>query len=295
MNHPSGSSQSAGDAARGPSGMHTDLSSRLDYAGYLCLHELLSCQKPLSSPVHHDEPLFIIQHQTTELWFKLVIHELRAAIGHVRAGSLENCFKILARVKLIQQVLTNQWSVLATLTPSEYLQFRHVLGHASGLQSFQHRLVEFLLGRKEGAMLNLFKHRPAIYEELKAALEAPSLYDEFLRHMARSGLPVPREVIERDFTQTRDSDPRVVELFRTIYEDTGRYWELYEMAEKLMDVDEHYALWKYRHVKVVERVIGFKRGTGGTAGVPYLRERTEDRLFPELWLVRTELRGPGGA
>lgn len=278
------------DAAHS-AGMHTDLENRLDYAGYLRLDRILDAQSPLSSPPHHDEMLFIVQHQTTELWFKLVIHELREAIRLVRADQLDSSFKILARVKHIQTQLLNQWSVLATLTPSEYVQFRHVLGPASGLQSYQHRLVEFLLGRKEARMLPLFKHRPAIHAELKEALEAPSLYDEFLRHMARRGMPVPSEVVERDFTQPHKSHPGVVAVFKHIYEHPEGHWDFYEMAEKLVDVDEQYALWKYRHVKVVERVIGFKRGTGGTSGVTYLRERTDDRLFPELWDVRTEIEG----
>lgn len=273
-----------------PAEFETDLRGRLDYNGYLQLDRLLACQQPLSRPEHHDELLFIVQHQTTELWFKLMVHELKAALGHVREGALEPCFKILARVKHIQAQLLNQWSVLATLTPSEYVQFRYVLGPASGLQSHQHRMIEFLLGRKDPRMLALFEHRPAIHAELKAALESPSLYDEFLRHLSRTGKPVPPEVVERDWSAPHVSHPGVIAVFKAIYESPAGQWDAYEMAEKLVDVDEQYALWKYRHVKVVERVIGFKRGTGGTAGVPYLRERTDDRLFPELWEVRTEIR-----
>ncbi len=270
---------------------HTDLSDRLDYSGYLMLDQILSAQRPLSNPEHHDELLFIIQHQTTELWFKLMVHELKEALSLVAAGRLENTFKILARVKHIQGQLLNQWSVLATLTPSEYVQFRHVLGPASGLQSFQHRMVEFLLGRKDRRMLAVFKHRDKVHADLVAALEAPSLYDEFLRHMARKGMPIPAEVLSRDLTEPHTAHPQVLAVFKTIYEDPHAHWDFYEMAEKLIDIDEAYSLWKYRHMKVVERVIGFKRGTGGTSGVTYLRERTDDRLFPELWDVRTEIKG----
>jgi tryptophan 2,3-dioxygenase len=275
----------------GAESFHTDLSNRLDYAGYLMLDQILTAQKPLSNPEHHDELLFIVQHQTTELWFKLMLHELREALRLVAASQLESTFKILARVKHIQAQLLNQWSVLATLTPSEYVQFRHVLGPASGLQSFQHRQVEFMLGRKDRRMLAVFEHRAHIHQELLHALESPSLYDEFLRHLARKGMPIPAEVLHRDVSEPHAAHPGVVAVFKTIYENPHAHWDFYEMAEKLIDVDEQYALWKYRHVKVVERVIGFKRGTGGTAGVPYLRARTDDRLFPELWDVRTEIEG----
>src|SRR5262245_7930202 len=271
-------------------GMVTDFKDRLDYAGYLSLEQLLSVQKPLSKPEHHDELLFIIQHQTTELWFKLMIHELRAAIAYVARDELEPCFKILARVKHIQAQLLNQWSVLATLTPSEYVQFRHVLGPASGIQSYQHRQIEFMFGRKDARMLAVFQHKPEIYKELETQLKAPSLYDEGLRLMARRGLPIPRESTDRDFTQPYTPSPGVTAVFKTIYENPEKMWDLYEMAEKLVDIDETYSLWRYRHVKVVERVIGFKRGTGGKAGVSYLRQMVDDRLFPELWDVRTEIK-----
>lgn len=279
----------SGGGPEGSGGMHTDLKDRLDYSGYLMLDQLLSAQKPLSKPEHHDEMLFIIQHQTTELWFKLIVHELRETLRLVSKDQLEPAFKTLARVKHIQTQLLNQWSVLATLTPSEYVHFRYVLGPASGLQSHQHRLIEFLLGRKDERMLALFKHREAVHADLSAALHAPSLYDEFLRCMARRGLAVPREVLERDLTKAHEPSEGVVKVFKHIYENPDGMWDFYEMAEKLVDVDEAYSLWKHRHVKVVERVIGFKRGTGGTSGVSYLRERVDDRLFPELWMVRTEI------
>jgi tryptophan 2,3-dioxygenase len=273
------------------SGMVTDLKDKLDYASYLALDQLLTAQRPLSSPEHHDELLFIIQHQTSELWMKLVVHELLEAVRLTRADQLEATFKILARVKHIQAQLLSQWSVLATLTPSEYVQFRHVLGPASGLQSYQHRMIEFLLGRKDPRMMPLFKHRADIFGRLDAILRAPSLYDEFLRLLARRGMPVPQEAVERDFTQPYQAHAGVVEVFKTIYENPAKHWDFYEMCEKLVDGDEQYSLWKHRHMKVVERVIGFKRGTGGTAGVAYLRDRVDDRLFPELWDVRTEIKG----
>lgn len=274
-------------------GLKTDLHGKLDYATYLQLGQVLSAQRPLSSPEHHDELLFIVQHQTTELWFKLMIHELREAMRLVREDHLESTFKILARVKHIQAQLLQQWSVLATLTPSEYVQFRHVLGPASGVQSYQHRLIEFMLGRKDARMLAVFVHHPEIHARVKAALEAPSLYDEFLRYMARHGYAIPREVLERDVTQPHAPHPGVVAAFREVYENPAPRWDAYEMCEKLVDVDEAYSLWRYRHMKVVERVIGFKRGTGGTAGVSYLKQMVDDRLFPELWDVRTEIKEVG--
>jgi len=271
--------------------MHTDFSGKLDYASYLHLESILSAQRPLSSPPHHDEMLFIIQHQTSELWFKLLVHELREALRLIASDQLEATFKILARVKHIQQQLFSQWAVLATLTPSEYVQFRHVLGPSSGIQSAQHRLVEFMLGRKDRRMLQVFAHKPEVHAELERTLNAPGLYDEFLRYLGRHGLPIPREVLERDVTEPYTGNPGVTAVFKTIYEGPEGWWDCYEMCEKLVDIDEAYALWRYRHVKTVERIIGFKRGTGGTAGVAYLRQMVDDRLFPELYDVRTEIEG----
>jgi len=274
-------------------GMYTDLHGKLDYGQYLQLDQVLSAQKPLSHPEHHDELLFIIQHQTTELWFKLMIHELKAAMRLIREDHLEASFKILARVKHIQAQLLNQWSVLATLTPSEYVQFRHVLGPASGIQSYQNRIVEFLLGRKDERMLAVFTHKPVVLAQVNDAFTSPSLYDEFLRHLARKGMGIPREVVERDVRQPYTANPAIVGVFREIYENPHGRWDAYEMAEKLVDIDETHSLWRYRHMKVVERVIGSKRGTGGTAGVGYLRQMIDDRLFPELWDVRTEIKEVG--
>ncbi len=268
----------------------TDLAGRLTYFDYLRLDTLLSAQCPRSRPEHHDEMLFIVQHQTSELWMKLVIHELRSAIAHVRADRLEPCFKVLARVKHIQAQLFNQWAVLETLTPTEYAQFRAVLGPASGFQSHQYRTIEFLLGNKDAQALGVFRHQPHLHDPLKADLNAPSLYDEFLRHLARRGMPVPLRCSERDWSAPYEADPALIPVFRAIYEHPEKHWDAYEMCEKLVDVDQQFALWRFRHVKTVERIIGFKTGTGGSSGVPFLRKMVEARLFPELWDVRTEIR-----
>jgi tryptophan 2,3-dioxygenase len=268
-------------------GIITELGDESSYGGYLRLGQLLSAQQLRSS--HHDEMMFIIQHQTSELWMKLMIHELAAAIAHVRADRLAPCFKILARVKQIQRQLFEQWSVLETLTPSEYLEFRDVLGPASGLQSFQFRAIEFLLGNKNAKRLDLHRHDAATTAYLERLLHSPSVYDEFLRHLARRGMPVPAERIERDWSEPYEHHPGVTAVFKQIYQDPKRYWDAYDMAEKLVDVEENFQLWRFRHVKTVERVIGFKRGTGGTAGVAFLRKSLETSLFPELIDVRTEL------
>jgi tryptophan 2,3-dioxygenase len=273
-------------------GMHSDLKDRMTYSGYLQLHTLLSAQNPLSDPPHHDEMLFIIQHQTSELWLKLMIHELNAAIAFIRADQLEACFKILARVKNIQAQLFNQWVVLSTLTPTEYAQFRGVLGPASGFQSPQYRVVEFMLGAKERRMMAFHQHDPAATAMLQQALEQPGLYDEFLRYLSRRGLAVPREVLERDVTQPWQRNEALIPLFKTIYDDPERWWDAYEMCEKLVDVDEQFALWRFRHMKTVERIIGYKPGTGGSSGVKYLRHLIELNFFPELWDVRTEIGAP---
>lgn len=270
-------------------GIHTDFARAMTYGDYLQLDTLLSAQRPLSNPVHHDEMLFIVQHHVSELWMKLVIHELTWAVDGVKRGDLEPVFKVLARVKLIQQQLFEMWGVLETLTPSEYVQFRDVLGRASGFQSIQYRKIEFLLGNKEAAAVEVHKARPEVYEDLKKLLHAPSLYDEVLRHMARRGLPIPAEVIERDWSKPYVAHPGVVVALKQIYEDTERWWDLYEMAEKLVDVEEHFQLWRFRHMKTVHRIIGHKKGTGGSSGVAFLRAALDHVFFPELWDVRTEV------
>ncbi|MDQ6620317.1 MAG: tryptophan 2,3-dioxygenase family protein [Pseudomonadota bacterium] len=274
-------------------GIVTDLADRLTYSGYLRLDRLLSAQEPLSgrdgAPVRHDEMLFIIQHQTSELWMKLMIHELKAAIAFVREDRLEPCFKILARVKLIQKQLFEQWGVLETLTPSEYEQFRPGLGAASGFQSPQYRALEFLLGNKRAALADVFKHDAVVHAELVSLLEAPSLYDEYLRHLARRGLAVPPSAVERDWTQPYVRNAELVETFRVIYEDPEHWWDAYEMAEKLVDVEEWFQLWRFRHMKTVERIIGHKTGTAGSSGVAFLRKALDHQFFPELIDVRTAI------
>ena len=270
-------------------GIVTDFSHRLSYSGYLRLSELLSQQQPLSSPPHHDEMLFIIQHQVSELWMKQMIHELSGAICFVQLDLLDPCFKILSRVKLIQMQLFDQWAVLETLTPSEYMEFRGVLGHASGFQSWQYRKLEFLLGNKNRDALRVFEHDRQVHSDLEAALNAPSLYEEFLLHLDRRGLAVPRECIERDWSLPHIKNDALVDVFRKIYEQPRVYWDAYEMCEKLVDVEEYFQLWRFRHMKTVERIIGFRQGTGGSSGVAFLRQALDLTFFPELFAVRTGL------
>jgi tryptophan 2,3-dioxygenase len=276
-------------------GIVTDFSNRLTYSGYLKLDRLLSAQQPLSGTAGaplHDEMLFIVQHQVSELWMKLMIHELKAAIAFVRADALEPCFKILARVKLIQKQLFEQWAVLETLTPSEYDAFRPSLGNSSGFQSAQYRAIEFLLGSKHAAAIEVFRHDPATFDELAALLNAPSLYDEFLRHLARRGLPVPPSSLTRDVTQPYERNPDLVPVFKTIYENPRQWWDAYDMCEKLVDMEESFQLWRFRHMKTVERIIGHKTGTGGSSGVSYLKRALDRPFFPELIDVRTVIGNP---
>jgi tryptophan 2,3-dioxygenase len=270
-------------------GVTRDLRGRLTYAGYLDLERLLAAQRPLSVPEHHDELLFIVQHQTSELWMKLIIHELDAVLRFLAAGELGPAQKGLARVKQIQRQLFEQWAVLATLTPSEYVKFRGVLGDASGFQSLQYRIIEFQLGNKNRQMLSVFRHAPAEQERLRAVLEAPSLYDEFLRHLARRGYPVPAGAVERDWSEPHRRREDLLPVFKAIYETPEADWESYELCEELVDVEESFQLWRFRHMKTVERIIGYKRGTGGSSGVGFLRRALDLTFFPELLDVRTEI------
>ena len=270
-------------------GITTDLGERLSYGGYLQLETLLSAQRPLSEPMHHDEMLFMVQHQVSELWMKLVIHELRAAIAHLRADEVAPTQKILARVKQVQRQLFEQWGVLETLTPNEYLEFRHVLGPASGFQSLQYRLIEFLLGNKNAGMVAVFGHDPVAKAELQDTLESPSLYDEFLRWLGRHGHAVPADRLERDWSVAAARDERLVPVFQRIYEDIESHWEAYAMCEQLLDIEQSFQLWRFRHMKTVERIIGFRRGTGGSSGVAFLKQALELTFFPELLDVRTVL------
>jgi tryptophan 2,3-dioxygenase len=270
-------------------GVTRDLRGRLTYAGYLDLERLLGAQHPLSSPEHHDELLFIIQHQTSELWMRLIIHELDAVLSHQALDELGPSQKGLARVKQIQRQLFEQWGVLATLTPSEYVKFRSVLGPASGFQSLQYRIIEFQLGNKNREMLPVFSHTPDEQERLRVVLEAPSLYDEFLRHLARRGYPVPADCVERDFSEPHRRRADLLPVFKAIYDDPEADWSSYQLCEELVDVEESFQLWRFRHMKTVQRIIGYKRGTGGSSGVGFLRAALDLTFFPELLDVRTEI------
>jgi tryptophan 2,3-dioxygenase len=270
-------------------GIVRDFRTNQSYAGYLHLDELLGAQVPLSVPEHHDELLFIVQHQTSELWLKLMLHELRTACANLARDDLAPALKQLARVKHIQKTLPEQWSVLATLTPTEYAQFRGFLGTASGFQSYQYRAVEFVLGNKNAEVLELFGHDEAAHALLSEMLGAPSLYDEFLRLLHRRGLPVPAEQLDRDVRRAHVFSPGLVEVLREIYDDTDTHWDLYETCEELVDIEENFQLWRFRHLKTVERTIGFKTGTGGSSGVAFLQQALELTFFPELYAVRTEI------
>jgi tryptophan 2,3-dioxygenase len=267
----------------------TDFSDRMSYGGYLDLPTLLSAQRPLSDPEHHDELLFIVQHQTTELWLKLVLHELSSACRLLREDQLGQALKRVARVKHVQRTLAEQWSVLATLTPSEYAEFRGVLGNSSGFQSWQYRAVEFTLGNKNARMLSVFAADPDALAAVRRALEEPSLYDEFLRYLARHGYDVPVDVVERDVTRAWTFREDLVPMFAGIYADAERHWSAYETCEELVDLEDNFQLWRFRHLKTVERIIGMKTGTGGSSGAPFLRRALDLTFFPELYAVRTAI------
>jgi tryptophan 2,3-dioxygenase len=259
----------------------------MTYGGYLTLDPLLSAQHPISD--HHDELLFIILHQTKELWLKQIIHELEVALELVRGDKLIEVHKNLSRVSRIQAVMTLSWDVLTTLTPTDYMQFRDVLGSSSGFQSAQFRMFEFMLGLKEGSHLRYQSEGSPQHAALAAALAAPSLWDEANAALARGGFDIPAEVLERDWSQTYVPSEPVEKAWAEVYRDTDRWWRFYQFAEKLVDIDDAMAAWRHKHVVTVERVIGLKRGTGGTAGVPYLQSTLSKRAFPELWTLRTLL------
>ncbi len=264
-----------------------DFSQSMSYGDYLQLDAILSAQKPLSPA--HDEMLFIVQHQTSELWMKLMLHELRAAIGHIAGDALQPAFKMLARVSKIMEQLVHAWDVLATMTPPEYSAMRPYLGRSSGFQSYQYRSIEFALGNKNRAMLQPHAHRPDLLAQVQAAFEAPSLYDEALRLLARRGLPVPASHTDRDWTLPYAESDAVERAWLTVYRDPAQHWDLYQLGEELTDLEDAFRLWRFRHVTTVERIIGFKRGTGGTGGVSYLRKMLDVVLFPEIWKLRTDL------
>lgn len=267
----------------------TDLRNKMTYGSYLSLDQLLGAQQPVSVPEHHDEMLFIIQHQTSELWLKLVLHEIRAARVHLANDQLREALKPLARVKHIQEVLIQQWSVLSTLTPTEYAQFRGSLGNSSGFQSVQYRAIEFALGNKNADMLKVFESEPENRELLAAELHTPTLYDEFLALLARRGLPVPDSILERDVTQAYEHNDSLIPAIREIYEHHVEHWDLYEACEELIDLEDNFQFWRFRHLRTVTRTIGMKVGTGGSTGVDFLQRALNLTFFPELYAVRTEI------
>jgi tryptophan 2,3-dioxygenase len=268
-------------------GPHTDFSGAMSYGDYLRLDDLLQAQHRRSDS--HDEMLFIIIHQASELWMKLVIHELLAARAAIARDDLSPCFKMLARVSRIQNQLIQSWDVLSTLTPAEYMTFRDKLGQSSGFQSYQYRTIEFLLGAKDAKMLGPHRHRPDLHDPLQAVLTSPSLYDEAVALLARRGFAIDREHLERDKSLPYPANASVRAAWTQVYRNTEQHWDLYELAEELVDVEDSFQVWRYRHVKTVQRIIGFKTGTGGTAGVGYLKQAVDRPFFPELWDLRTEL------
>jgi tryptophan 2,3-dioxygenase len=270
-----------------PDGARLDFSGAMSYGDYLHLDDILNAQKPRSED--HNEMLFIVQHQASELWMKLAIHELGAARAHIAASDLQPAFKMLARVARIMAQLNQSWDVLSTLTPAEYSSFRGQLGSSSGFQSFQYRTIEFLLGNKNALMMEPHRHREELFARLSEEHRKPSLYDEAIRILARRGLPVDPGCVERDWTAVHAFDESVLEAWVQVYRNTEAYWELYELAEKLVDLEDAFRQWRFRHATTVERIIGMKRGTGGTSGVNYLRRVLDVELFPELWRARTAI------
>jgi tryptophan 2,3-dioxygenase len=267
--------------------VHWDLTEALSYGQYLHLDKLLAAQRPLS--YQQDEMLFIVIHQVSELWMKLCLHELTATIGCVTRDDLGPTFKMLARVSTIQQQLLQSWDVLATITPSDYSAFRNALGKSSGFQSAQYRLLEFMIGNKNADTIKVFRSDPENHAALERALRAPSLYDEALRLLSRRGFDLPSEAIDRDFSQPYRASKQVAAAWLSVYHNAEKEWDLYEFAERLVDLDYKFQLWRFAHVKTVERIIGYKRGTGGTGGVSYLTKALEMKFFPELWTIRTSM------
>ncbi|HXF77984.1 MAG TPA: tryptophan 2,3-dioxygenase [Usitatibacter sp.] len=268
-------------------GARLDFAGAMSYGDYLALDDLLGAQRPLSGD--HNELLFIVQHQASELWMKLAIHELVAARDRVRGDDLPPAFKMLSRVARVMAQLNQSWDVLSTLTPAEYSSFRASLGASSGFQSFQYRMIEFLLGNKDAHRMEPHRHKTALYAALEAILAAPSLYDEAIRVLARRGFAVDKECVERDWKTLRPFNESVCAAWVEVYKATSKHWDLYELAEKLVDLEDAFRQWRFRHATTVERIIGMKRGTGGTSGVGYLRKMVEVELFPELWRARTQL------
>ena len=268
-------------------GIHTDFREDMTYGEYLSLDAILNNQNRLSN--HHDEMLFIIIHQVSELWMKLIIHEMQGAIQAIERGEMQPAFKMLARVSKIQMQIIQAWDVLATMTPAEYLQFRDDLGKASGFQSYQYRLIEFSLGYKTPHILKIYEKEKDVLASLKEAYSAPSIYDVSIQALAKAGLPINEALLNRDFSVVYSGDDSVAAAWKTVYENTDKYWDLYQLGEKLVDIEDSLQQWRFRHMKTVERIIGFKVGTGGSSGVNYLRQVLDHRFFPELWDLRTVL------
>lgn len=267
--------------------IHTDFKKEMTYGEYLRLDQILSSQERLSG--HHDEMLFIIIHQVSELWMKLTLHELTAAITAIDKGEMQSAFKKLARVTKIQSQIIQAWDVLSTMTPAEYLEFRDSLGKASGFQSYQYRLIEFALGYKSSHILKIYEKDAKVHDVLQEALNQPSIYDVAIRALSKAGFEINPELLDRDFSVTYAGDPTVEAAWEAVYRDVNKYWDLYQLAEKLVDVEDWLQQWRFRHMKTVERIIGFKTGTGGSSGVNYLRHVLDHRFFPELWDLRTKL------
>jgi tryptophan 2,3-dioxygenase len=268
-------------------GAYTDFKEKMTYGDYLQLDSLLDSQKRLSN--HHDEMLFIVIHQVSELWLKLMIHEIEAATAAIQQDDFQAAFKMLARVSRIQSQIIQAWDVLSTLTPAEYMEFRGQLGRASGFQSYQYRLVEFVLGYKTPHIIKIYEKNPSLHRRLKAAFEAPGLYDVAIQALSKQGFHINQDVLHRDFSEKYKQDPTVIDAWLEVYRDTDTYWDLYQLAEKLVDIEDWFQQWRFRHMKTVERIIGHKTGTGGTSGVGYLKKVLDHYFFPELWEVRTKL------
>lgn len=268
-------------------GIYTDLTDRLTYGKYLRLDQVLEAQAPLSE--EHDEMLFIIIHQASELWLKLAGHELEAAVRNVRDKDYRHAFKVIARVKAIFNQLVQSWSILSTMTPVDYLTFRDLLGPASGFQSYGYRKLEFLMGNKNKALVQVHRHDSKIYEALSGYLHAPSLYDEVLRKLSESGFAIDAKVLERDFSEPYEANDSVQKAWLEIYRHSEKYFELYELGEKLVDIEDAFQMWRFKHMYTVQRIIGYRRGTGGSTGVPFLKRALDTSFFPELFAIRTEL------
>lgn len=267
--------------------VHWDFRETMSYGDYLHLADLLACQRPLTG--EHDEMLFIVIHQASELWIKLCLHEVGRAILQIRAGELGPAFKMMARIARVQANLIQSWEILSTMTPFDYSSFRAALGKASGFQSYQYRMLEFRLGNKNRPAARVFEASPAIAAAVEAALTEPSIYDESLALLSRRGFAIPEDKLVRDFSQAYVADPRVTDAWRQVYRDVDKHWDLYELAEKLVDVEYRFHLWRYSHMKTVERILGAKPGTGGTSGVSYLKKALDLTFYPELWDVRTDI------